>query len=189
MEKLPDYNVKLLMNLAKNGDDEAFGAVYDRYFTPIYRYILCGVRNREIAEDIAQTVFLKAFKMIENYKDNGSDPAPYFYTIAKNSVIDYWKKKKDFLYGDDPAKANDISDDAKNPLEKIQRDEKSQELMECVGKLSEDQKEIITLKFICDLSNREISAYTGKNENAIRQLQCRALRSLKNILRTSYENK
>ncbi|MFA6096631.1 MAG: sigma-70 family RNA polymerase sigma factor [Candidatus Paceibacterota bacterium] len=189
MEKITEYNTKLLMNLAKNGDSEAFEAVYCRYFTPIYRYILCGVRNREIAEDIAQTVFLKAFKMIENYKDNGSDPAPYFYTIAKNAVIDHWKKKKDILYGDDPERVNTISDVSKNPLEKIEDNEKAQELMECVGKLSEDQKEIITLKFICDLSNREISAYTGKNEDAIRQLQCRALRSLKNILKTTHENK
>jgi len=189
MEKTSDYDIKLLMTIARNGDSEAFGIIYSKYFTPIYRYIHYAVRNKEIAEDIAQTVFLKAFKMIENYKNNGNDPAPYFYTIAKNTMIDYWKKKKDYLYENFTEVANNITDPSKNPLETHVEKEQVRDLMKCVQRLTDDQKEVITLKFICELSNSEIANYTGKNEDAIRQLQSRGLRSLKNLLNTLHENK
>jgi len=189
MTATSDYNIKLLINLAKNGDEEAFGVIYDKYFTPIYRYIFNGVKNKEVAEDLAQTVFLKAFKMIGEYKYNGNDPAPYFYTIAKNTVIDHWKKKKDYLYEDFSEYAKNIPDASKNASQNIEEKEEMKEVLESINELTSDQKEIITLRFICDLSYSEISKYTGKNEDAIRQLQCRALRSLKNILKSSHENK
>lgn len=189
MEKKSEHNAKLLMNLAKNGDDEAFGVIYAKYFTPIYRYILYGVKNRELAEDIAQTVFLKAFKIISGYRDKEKDPAAFFYTIAKNTIIDHQRKKKEYLYGDHDEFAANIPDDSTDPVKKIEHNEKMHDIMQCMQNLSEDQKEILTLKFICDFSNSEISDYTGKNEDAIRQLQCRALRSLRNMITKSNENR
>src|SRR5262249_52813544 len=90
---------KELMSLAASGDREAFGVLYAQYFTPIYRYIYVRVKTAEIANDLAQTVFLKVFERASEI-EAPENPLSYFYTVARNLVIDHWRKKKETFFDD-----------------------------------------------------------------------------------------
>lgn len=189
MLKSCDHNIETLMNMARNGDSEAFGVIYEKLFLRIYKYIFCYIKNKEIAEDIAQTVFLKAFKIIENNKETKNNPTPYFYKIAKNLIIDFWRKKKDLALEELNNTGNVDNSNIYNLNDKIDASAMSSRVISCIGSLSDEQKEIITLKFISGFSNKEIASLTGKKEDAIRQIQSRGLKSLRNILKSSYDQK
>ena len=93
----PEKDPKQLMQLAKNGDTEAFGQLYELYFKPVYRYIYLRTKSKEEAEDLSQVVFIKIFKSIGGFQEQNKQPLAYFFTIARNTVIDHWRKKKDIL--------------------------------------------------------------------------------------------
>jgi RNA polymerase sigma-70 factor (ECF subfamily) len=156
---------------------------YEKYIAPIFRFIYFRVKNHQEAEDLTQTVFLKAWKGIGKYKKQNNPFSSWLYTIARNTIIDYWKKKKELNLDEG---VSDILDDGSNVLQEIENESDFQQIMESIIVLTEDQQEIIILKFIEDLSNKEISEILSKNEDAVRQLQSRALKSLKNILEEKY---
>ncbi len=169
---------------AQRGDREAFAELYRQYLTPIYRFVFLRVKSREEAEDLTQSVFMKAWAAIREYRERGNPFSAWLYAIARNAVVDRWKKKKEVRLG---AEEQDdlfarIPDDAPNPTERAESRERQERIRTAIQHLSEDQQELVILKFIDDLSNHEISAITGKSEDAIRQLQFRALKALRNIL-------
>lgn len=172
-----------LMSLASKGDADAFGRVYELYFTPVYRYIYFRVRSQHEAEDLTQAVFLKSFQSISKFKSQSVAPLAYFFTIARNTIIDHWRKKKEIPMGDrEDVVKNSAVHEEENPSDILFKRETREKVHEAIKYLTPEQQEIILLKFISDLSNKEISALLGKTEVAIRQLQCRALRALKNYL-------
>lgn len=177
-----DINATILK--AKNGDAEAFSLIYKDYYVPIYRYVHLRVRNRETAEDLTQDIFLKIYKAIDSITSTGS-PLSYFYTVARNTLIDFWRKKNIDTVGDDDY-LSEVPDPTPDPMDQAGTKEQSLLLYDCIDKLTPDQREVITLKFINDLSTEEIANLTGKKETAIRQLQVRGLRALTKIFKQKY---
>lgn len=172
-------NLKNLMIKAKNGDSRAFGYIFDAYFTPIYRYIYLRTGNKELTEDLAQTVFLKIYKSINNYQDIGKNPLAYFFTVARNAITDYYKKKKAILIDKPLENFISLKNEKLSPLHSIEEKEKKELIKFIIKQLNKNQQEIIILKFIEGLSNKEIAKLIGKKEDAIRQLQCRAIKNLR----------
>jgi RNA polymerase sigma-70 factor (ECF subfamily) len=170
-------NPIFLMRLAKNGDQSAFSQIYELYFTPVFRYIFLRVQNKSDAENLAQDVFLKAYKNIDNFQERNKEPLTLFFTIARNTVIDFWKKKKDIIM-------EEIEEEiSENPLEILEKHDDCKRILIVLEKLNKDQKEVIILKFISGLTNKEISQLLEKSEEAIRQLQSRGLRILRQYFR------
>jgi len=174
---------KILMKMAKEGDMEAFGCIYELYFTPVFRYIFFRLNNKHEAEDLTQTVFIKFYESSANFVEMGKNPLAYFFTIARNAVIDHSRKKKEIVMEDSvlEAEAGRMNEDH---LKKMERKEICAKVKEALGRLSGEQQEVMILRFINDLSNKEIAEFTGKSEAAIRQSQSRAIRSL----RKEFEN-
>lgn len=175
-----------LMRLAKEGDSDAFGKLYSEYFTPVFRYVYYMTTDRDASSDITQTVFLKVFQALPKYEERGVSPLAYFFTVARTTVIDYWKKKKELSVDFSDENAIEAPDKILSLNEihnQIDSAKMADVAMDAIRRLSDDQREILTLKFIQDFSNKEISELTGKSEVAIRQLQCRALNSLRKILK------
>ena len=168
-----------LVRRVQNGDLRAFDELYTRFFTPIYRYVYFRVKRKEDAEDIAQTVFLKAYQSLSRFEDKGVSPLAYFYSIARNAVIDHWRKKGEMLFGDMGDGVFDIPDSSgseRRILEKMWADEI---VCEGMGVLTSLEAEALTLKFIHDLPNKEIASLLGKSEEAVRQLQSRGIRKMR----------
>lgn len=172
-----------LMRQAKGGDREAFGELYKMYFTPVYRFIYFKVGTKEVAEDITQTVFLRIYEARDRFEERTrSSLLAYFFAIARNAVIDHWRKKKDALLEETFLDPSLVKDNAASPLEETEQRLTAQRMQGVLCKLTSDQQEVIALKFMQEFSNQEIAVFLGKSKEAVRQLQCRALKALRTSL-------
>ena len=174
-----EENIVLLVERAKRGDTKAFDAIYARYLTPIYRFVYLRVRGVPDAEDLTQLVFIKAWQAVGTFEERGLPFSSLLYKIAKNAIIDFWKRKKEARLDDQEELLGQLRDERQDVERDLEQKEAGERIIKVVEELSEDQQEIIALKFIQDLSNREIAEITGKSEEAIRALQYRALKELR----------
>jgi RNA polymerase sigma-70 factor, ECF subfamily len=172
---------KLNMNKSRECHSD-FEIIYTDYFTPLFRYILSQTKNQEVTEDLIQNVFLKVLKQKNDKNCNDFPPLPYFFTIARNTVIDYWKKKKEISTDISGILFSSLIDKQENPQERLEKETRLNNLKKALEKLTFEQKEVLTLRFISDISNKEISQTLGKSEEAIRQIQYRAIKKLREII-------
>lgn len=175
----PTADIEALLQEAKNGNAEAFGTLYDLYFTPVFRYLYLRTKEKQAAEDLAQTVFLKAYQSLGRYREEGKSPLHYFFTIARNTFIDYLRRQKHAVLPITDEVLKNTADSAAESARAAEKRETAQTVKSALLKLTEEQQEIIIMKFINELSNREIAAILGKSEEAVRQLQYRALKALR----------
>lgn len=166
----------LLIRKAKKGSKEAFGKLYLIYLDEIYRYIFFKLgQEKQVAEDITQEVFLKAFEKIKKFKNKkrGGFRA-WLYAVARNQTIDYLRTN-----GKTVNLEVKVADKKHNPEKKTVVKEEYKNLLKAIGKLSRLQKEIITMAYINDLSNGEIADILGKSDEAVRAAKYRGLKNLK----------
>jgi len=166
-----------LIKRAAGGNFEAFGELYNIYLERIYRYVFYQVRDKMTAEDLTEEVFLKAWKSIDTCRGKEQTFSSWLYRIAHNHVIDNLRSQRKYLSTDMEALA-EVSSPELGEEGKLER----QEMLEVISDLPQNQKQVIILKFIEGLDNREIGQITGKSQGAIRVLQMRALATLRQRL-------
>jgi RNA polymerase sigma-70 factor (ECF subfamily) len=168
-----------LIQRAKTYDPQALSALYERYYQGIYRYVYYRVSDSALAEDLTGDIFLKMLHGIQSYSIQGVPFSAWLYRIARNRVIDHMRRM--------PAKAELTLEEARietiasgeSVIENaLQRDE----LLKAVQILTEEQRQVIILKFINDLDNATIAAIMRKTEGAVKSLQHRALDTLRHHL-------
>ncbi|PIY68840.1 RNA polymerase subunit sigma-24 [Candidatus Roizmanbacteria bacterium CG_4_10_14_0_8_um_filter_39_9] len=168
-----------LIRRLKHGDSDAFGKLYLKYLDSIYRYIYFRVgQKQELAEDLSETVFTKAWENITKFKEHRGTLKAWLYMIAKNVVVDHYRKAK-------PTIALDENITGVNSVieTEIEKNEDIRQLMSCLNQLTTEQKQVITMKYIEDMSNQEIAQILNKQEDAVRALQHRALQKLRELLK------
>lgn len=170
-----------LLRRAKAGDEESYGLLYKLYYTPIYRYLFFRTKDKTEAEDLAQGVFVKVFQALPNVEVVMKEPIAYFYTVARNMLIDHYRKQKvrQTVSEDD---MEDVPDTHEDIAESLDITFTTDKVKETLKSLTAEQQEVIVLKFVNELSNKEIATTLGKNEDAVRQLQSRALKLLRQKL-------
>jgi RNA polymerase sigma-70 factor (ECF subfamily) len=167
-----------LIAKAKTGDQAAFGLLYEEWYAPLYRFILVRVGGTEIAEDLVQDVFMKIFAHLDRFELRAAHPLGFLYTTARNTIIDYHKKKKPERLDEETAK--EIPDDGvRSPEFEASLSSDVVQLGEAMRTLTREQQDIVTLRLIEGRSVREVAEMVGKSEEAVRQMQVRALRSLR----------
>jgi len=175
---LKSFSDKLLVHKAKRGDKEAFGKLYLKHLDSIFRYIFFRVnQDSQQAEDLTEIVFFKTWEKLESFDEQGVGFRAWIYKIAHNTVIDYYRESKQNVQLNEA-----IPDESQNVEEKVLQESESKNLLRAIKQLSEEQQEVITMKFIEGMSNKEISKILNKNKDAIRALQYRALKVLKQLL-------
>ncbi len=164
-----------LVLLAKAGDAEAFGNLYETYLDRIYRYIYFRVTDEQTAEDLISQVFTKAWENLDRYQPSGRPFIAWLYTIAHNTVIDHYRTRKDTV-----AIENTISlaSDAPSPDEQVELHFEADNLRAALQTLTPEQQQVIVLKFIAGMTTDEIAVQLQKSAGAIRALQMRALQAL-----------
>lgn len=181
----PEDIEKLVNAVKKHRDTEAFSKLYDAFVTPLYRYVFFKVKNEEV-EDIVETVFLKAWENIHQYKlRKNTSFGAWLFRIAHNLVVDHYRTEESRLEESITEFAEKIQDERveHNPLKATVREFDSQVLKQALNKLSDSYRQIIVLKFLNELDNCEISQILHKSEGSLRILQHRALHALKDILK------
>ena len=171
-------NDKRLVDLAKSGNGEAFAQLYEAYFDRVYRFVFFRVTDEQVAEDLASQVFLKAWENLHRYKPQGPFLA-WLYAIARNTVIDSYRTKKPTVSLDEAAPFA-TQDDKLDDHVQLQFD--VQLLQAAMQRLTAEQQEVITLKFIAEYDTADIARQMGKTEGAVEALQHRALRTLCRLL-------
>lgn len=174
-----EKEIRELIKKAKKGESEAFGLIYDQYLERIYRFIYLKVSSREEAEDLSQQVFMKAWEAMYRFKDEGLPFSSWLYRIARNLVIDFYRTKKPNI----TLEENITIEAVENSEERALENHEGEELIKALKELTEEQKDVIILRFIEGLSYKEIAKITKKNQPALRILQHRALNKLRKILK------
>jgi RNA polymerase sigma-70 factor (ECF subfamily) len=169
-----EQNARLLAR-ARTRDPEALAALCEQFYPKLLRYMHYRV-HPDAAEDLAADVLVRVIRSID--KQTGSFVA-WVYKIAANVVADHGRAGKvrrerpmDERTVNTHADAADVSGDVERQLD----------IRAALTRLTGDQRELVTLKFIQGLSNAEVGEATGRKPEAVRGLQFRALRALRQIL-------
>ena len=165
---------------ARSGDRDAFAELYDQHIDSVYRYLLYRVREPSDAEDLASEVFTRAFANIHRYRWQGKSFLAWLYTIARNAVTDRRRRDRPTM---DLDNAFGLAEEGPTAHDRAVHGEAVDALRGAVKHLTSEQQEVIVLRFVENLSSRQVAQVLGKNEGAIRALQFRALGRLRKLMR------
>ena len=160
---------RLLIEAAQK-DPSRFAALYENNFERVYAFVVRRVRDRHEAEDLTAEVFQHALANLSRFEWRGVPFAVWLYRIAANAIADRWKQ----LSRESPNPVSDDLDQASWP-----DIERRATLFQLVDSLPVDQRSVIIKRFVEQRSIRDIAQEFGRSEGAIKQLQYRALESLR----------
>jgi RNA polymerase sigma-70 factor (ECF subfamily) len=179
-----DLELRGIITRAKSGDVGAFGEIYSRYASLILRYLYARLREQESAQDLTQEVFVRVIKGIGGFEYRGEKSfLGWLYTIAGNVLIGQARRKRAISTPLDESLelADPHGQDAVHSIfDRVA-------LQQAITQLTEDQQQVLALKFFADMTNQEIATALGRTEGAVKALQHRALHALQQILERDRE--
>ena len=168
-----------LIRDAKAGNAWAFGRIFDEFHQPIYRFIASRVHRPSDAEDLTQLVFVKALEALPRYEQRGIPFGGWLFRLARNTIIDHIRTRHDHAELD--AVSERASTDA-GPEQLASVRDDMDAVSRALAGLTDEQREVIELRFFGGLSAREAADVMGKQEGTVRGLQFRAIASLRRTL-------
>ena len=169
-----------------SGDEAAFSELVKKYLQPVYNFTFRLVSSRDIAEDLTQETFLKVWKNIRRF-DVNRNFRTWLFTIAKNTIFDWFKKKKEipfskFVDKEGESWLENIEDENFLPDEIMERKNIAEDLENILRKLPSHYRAILLLHFKEDFSLHEIAEILGEPYNTIKSRHQRGLERLKSLL-------
>lgn len=170
-------NLARLVNRAKNFDKKAFGEIYEMYVNGVYRYVYYRLFDKKDAEDVTEEIFIKAMTGIGGYQADKGSFTGWLYGIARNSVIDHYRLTR--------RQAAVVEAAALQQNERVDEEpdvfvvEMVRTALAC---LTEEQREVVVLRFYAGLKISEIAEHINKPETAVKALQRRASLKLAKVL-------
>lgn len=168
-----------LIARAQGGEVEAYGALYERYLDPIYRYIMMRVDQQSDAEDLCETVFLRAYEALDRYQEQGHPFSAYLYQVARNLLADYYRRKDQEFDLDEAANQ---PEPGLNPDGQLELQEQIGAIALALGSLPEDYREVIRLRLVMELPTTTVAEWMDRSPGAVRVLLHRALIALRQNL-------
>lgn len=166
-----------LARSAAAGDAAAFGVLYDRHFSTVYRYAFVRVRDRMEAEDVTSETFMRALRSLDRYEPRAPFAA-WLFRIARNAIVDR-SRRTTRREARERAVATSAWVDPER--EAVARGE-AREIRSALERLSDLQRDVLLLRFFGGLSTDEICAALGKGASTVRGIQHRALAALRREL-------
>ena len=173
-------DLRRLVERGQAGDRDALEELYLLHFDRIYGYLHLTVGNRHDAEDLTTKTFLRMLEAIGRFRWQSAPFSAWLFRIAHNLAIDHFRAGKRWQPEEnvpEPPDAEEQSAEAA-AMHSLGRDS----MLALIERLSPDQQEVLTLKFVFGFSNAEVATILGKKEGAIKSLQHRALVSLQHRL-------
>jgi RNA polymerase sigma-70 factor (ECF subfamily) len=172
--EIKENEIPEIVNLAKKGNDEYKEKLFAYVYSKIYRFIYYRTGNKNQAEDLTGDVILKIAKALPRQRGNFNS---WIYKIARNSVIDFYRRqstRKSKISIEEMT--GELPNGRKDFTERILNEESLRNAMKL---LTDKQKEVIILKFIEGYKNKEIAGLIGISEGAVKLLQFRALKAMR----------
>lgn len=162
------------------GDKQAYAHIINKYKNPLYGTILRMTKNPHDAQDLVQEAFIKVYEQLEKYNQTGSFSG-WLYRVAINHCMDEFRKKR---YQMKQVELDGIQDvNPAHPEVVFMKKEKSRQLERLIGTLPEDERLIILLRYINELSYDAISDLVGVPLSTVRNKLHRAKRKMRNTLK------
>src|SRR6476619_4387300 len=177
-------HVRELVARGQGGDRDALEELYLIPFDRIYSYLHVSVGNRHDAEDLTTQTFLKMLEKIDSFKWQSAPFSAWLFRIAHNLAMDHFRARRRWQPEEEvPEPPGEEEPSAElAAMQTIGRES----MLKLIERLSPEQQQVLTLKFVFNLPNAEVAAILDKTEGAIKSLQNRALVSLqKQIARTT----
>jgi RNA polymerase sigma-70 factor (ECF subfamily) len=170
-----------LVELARGGDTEAFGLLYDHYQPSVYRFLYYRTRSVALAEDLTSETFFRALRSMNSFRWQGRDLGAWLMTIARNLTTDHYKSGRNRL----ELTTEDMSlhDDAtEGPEDAVLEGITNEILLQALTELPTEQRECIIMRFLQGMSIAETALALDRSEGAVKQLQLRGVRNLAKLL-------
>ena len=175
MSRVSELEERTLIEAAQH-DPGRFAELYEHNFDRVYAYIVVGIYDRLVAQDLTAHVFQQALANIGKFKWRGAPFIAWLYRIAANAIADQARKKSREVSETEVATTTSLDSN----LEQVERRAR---LFSAVESLPEDQRKVILLRFGEEKSIREIASALNRSEGAVKQLQFRGLENLRARLR------
>ncbi|MFN8491314.1 MAG: sigma-70 family RNA polymerase sigma factor [Caldilineaceae bacterium] len=173
------YLEKEIIRQAQTGNQAAYGELYERHFSAIQHYIHKRVAGSGDAEDLTQTVFLKAWQALRDYQPTASPFRAWLYRIAHNTVVDHYRSQRETLAWDD---LNLALDPHYAPEMVVITQERQETVQRALAQLRPAYQEILVQRFLRNMDYTEMASELGHQVNNLRVLQHRALEALRRVL-------
>lgn len=173
MDKIIEDN---LIMACQNGNLEKFGELYDAYIRKIYDFIYYKTHHKETAEDLTSAVFTKAFEHIRNFDCTKGSFSSWIYRIARNSVIDHYRVKKNDINIDDAWDLFGRGDMARD----FDIAQKIEKVKKYIHNLNSDERDIVLLRVWQEMPYKEIAEIMGKSEASCKMSFSRTMKELRN---------
>ena len=168
--EIKDETGERMLIEAAQRDPSCFADLYESNFERVYAYIASRVRDRDAAQDLTAEVFQEALANIGSFEWRGVPFVAWLMRIASNAIADRWQRRaKEPPLPDDPMEEPGVEDEI----------ERRAMLSQLVDALPEDQRHVVIRRFVEQRSIREIAQELGRSEGAVKQLQFRALQTLR----------
>ncbi len=168
-----------LIEAARAGDADVWRELYHRYFHKMYTYAYSRIGDSAAAEDIAAEVFLGAWKGRKSLQYRGVPISAWLYRIAHNLSADFLRRRNRIRFepldsgrSEAELKSSGHEDDIAT----------RQEIVAAVRRLTPEQQQVVVMRLVENMSMAGVAAAIGKSEGAVKALQHRALRSLRQRL-------
>lgn len=168
--RAPEPDEERTLIEAAQRDPARFAAVYEAHFARVYAYVVRRVRDRHEAEDVTSEVFHDALLNLGRFEWRGVPFAAWLFRIARNAIADRWQRAA-------RERGTPAPEPAVEPV--LPADEERARLYRLVRELPADQRLVIEMRFAQERSIREIAERLGRTEGAVKQLQFRAVQSLR----------
>jgi RNA polymerase sigma-70 factor (ECF subfamily) len=170
-----------LVELARTGDKDAFGLLYDHYHVSVFRFLYYRTRSQTLAEDLTSETFFRALRSMNNFRWQGRDFGAWLMTIARNLTTDHYKAGRTRLeLTTEDMTAHD--DATEGPETSVIASLTNEILVEAMKQLPVEQRDCLVMRFLQGMSIAETALALGRSDGAIKQLQLRGVRNLAKLM-------
>ena len=170
-----------LVELARGGDKDAFGMLYDHYHVSVYRFVYYRVGSVQLAEDLTGETFFRALRSMNGFRWQGRDFGAWLMTIARNLVTDHFKSGRSRLE-QTTEDMSTLDTETEGPESSVLAHLTNEALLGALRELPQDQQDCLVMRFLQGMSIAETADVLGRSAGAVKQLQLRAVRNLATLL-------
>ena len=170
-----------LVELARGGDSEAFGQLYDHYQPSVFRFLYYRVGSVQLAEDLTADTFFRALRAMGGFRWQGKDFGAWLMTIARNLTMDHYKAGRTRLE-QTTEDMSTLDTSTEGPETAVLATLTNEALLTALTELPTEQRECLVMRFLQGLSIAETAEVLGRSSGAVKQLQLRGVRNLAKAL-------
>jgi RNA polymerase sigma-70 factor (ECF subfamily) len=187
LQPMEPYNEARLIEQCRT-DPNAFGLIFDRYYKPVFGYLMRRTGDYDLAKDMAAETFLKAFLKIGSFQWRGISVSAWLYRIAGNELNQYYRNSKYKPQSlqqllENPQMEKLLHADADNEREMMQQELKAHQdyntIRQNLLQLDTKYQEVIALRYFEQKTNPQIAEILDKNEGTVKSLLSRGLEKLR----------